>query len=286
MVCKTLGEKVLNTSDIKKVCDLNSSKYINKKNETCGTQWLATKICQFSRLDPPPKRYLDPVLRGPARISTRAFCNTICCFMAIARQRAALHQNHWLCAQWLMRTYALVWNFESNVQRCQQSKRCNMQTVALKCIKWATLGCPASPLWIRPLQAFSLTSLRREAQVRRSASLPTHWHILHLPLFRPVYEWQSMDPSVALASVSIQAAIFAKAWKLEKELLNPPHLDHFESRNLMACSSGVDGGQLINGCQLRLDVAVPSPQSAWSSFDVLKSISGFGNMLWKIYCLG
>lgn len=71
-----------------------------------------------------------------------------------------------------------------------------------------------------------------------------------------------MDPSVALASVSIQAAIFAKAWKLEKELLNPPHLDHFESRNLMACSSGVDGGQLINGCQLRLDVAVPSPQSA------------------------
>lgn len=55
MVCKTLGEKVLNTSDIKKVCDLNSSKYINKKNETCGTQWLATKICQFSRLDPPPK---------------------------------------------------------------------------------------------------------------------------------------------------------------------------------------------------------------------------------------
>lgn len=31
MVCKTLGEKVLNTSDIKKVCDLNSSKYINNK---------------------------------------------------------------------------------------------------------------------------------------------------------------------------------------------------------------------------------------------------------------
>lgn len=82
--------------------------------------------------------------------------------MAIARQRAALHQNHWLCAKGLMRTYALVWNFESNVQRCQEAKRCKMQNVALKCIKWATLGCPALSLWIRPLQAFSLTSLRRE----------------------------------------------------------------------------------------------------------------------------